>query len=320
MVAAVTGDLARIDSLQPVVIQDQRLDRQASPPLPDHCRVVTVDSQQREQQVFEHLVAQADWTLLIAPEWDGILLRRAQRSIALGGQLLGPGPKLIELAADKVALAHFLQQQGLPVPPGCRLQRKQPLPGSFPYPAVLKPRFGAGSAGMKWIHGPADAVEWDSRFADYRLEQYCPGMAVSVGILMGPAGFVVLPACQQSLSGDRSFRYLGGSVPIVKPLARRAERLAERVVEVLPAGLGYLGIDLVLGAEEREDRIIEVNPRLTTSYVGLSQLAKDNLAEVMLRVAQGKTSALRFSAKTVCFTATASISAVAQSFSSCSTG
>lgn len=76
MVAAVTGDLARIDSLQPVVIQDQRLDRQASPPLPDHCRVVTVDSQQREQQVFEHLVAQADWTLLIAPEWDGILLRR----------------------------------------------------------------------------------------------------------------------------------------------------------------------------------------------------------------------------------------------------
>jgi len=65
---------------------------------------------------------------------------------------------------------------------------------------------------------------------------------------------------------------------------RRAWRLAERVVASLPETQGYIGMDLVLAADPggSEDALIEVNPRLTTSYVGLRRAVGCNLAAAML--------------------------------------
>jgi hypothetical protein len=109
------------------------------------------------------------------------------------------------------------------------------------------------------------------------------------------------------LSEDQTFQYRGGSLPIANSLAKRAEDLAERAADVLPDPLGYLGLDIVLGEEESGDFIIEVNPRLTTSYVGLSQLSEDNFAGMMLRVAQGESCVPRFQGQQVCFTASGSL-------------
>ena len=59
----------------------------------------------------------------------------------------------------------------------------------------------------------------------------------------------------------------------------------------MPPTVGYVGVDLVLGREPdgSEDVVIEINPRLTTSYVGLRAAARTNLAEAMWQVAQGET-------------------------------
>jgi hypothetical protein len=75
-------------------------------------------------------------------------------------------------------------------------------------------------------------------------------------------------------------------------------RLARAAVETLPEPTGYLGIDLVLGPDPggAEDMVIEVNPRLTTSYVGLRVAAADgvNLAAAMLDVRLGRQPRLSF--------------------------
>jgi predicted ATP-grasp superfamily ATP-dependent carboligase len=49
-------------------------------------------------------------------------------------------------------------------------------------------------------------------------------------------------------------------------------------------------VDLVLGdaADGSRDWAMEINPRLTTSYLGLRTLATTNLAEAMLRVVRGE--------------------------------
>ena len=79
-------------------------------------------------------------------------------------------------------------------------------------------------------------------------------------------------------------------------LSHVATALASRAVAALSSTVGYLGVDLVLGDDPdgRDDVVIEVNPRLTTSYVGLRALAADNLAAAMLAVASGKTPRLSF--------------------------
>jgi len=308
MVAAVADDLVRLENVNPVIIHDRRLSggmrQQAG-------HVVWVDDSQSEQREFDRLVTQADWTILVAPEWDDILLQRARRCLQRGGRLLGPGPESIQLAADKETLAQHLQQHDLPVPSGRSLQRGDPLPDSFDYPAVLKPRFGAGSAGIRWVNDPTDQVAWDASFDEYRMESYCPGVPISVAVLLGPAGNTVLPPCYQSLSQDHTFQYMGGQTPISDVLVERAERLAHRVAAVLPEGVGYVGLDMVLGKDAQQDVVIEVNPRLTTSYVGLSGLVNGNLAEGMLRVAEGVAWPVSFKREPVHFDAAGKIMAAA---------
>jgi predicted ATP-grasp superfamily ATP-dependent carboligase len=73
-------------------------------------------------------------------------------------------------------------------------------------------------------------------------------------------------------------------------LAERAVRLTRQAIETMPGLLGYVGIDIVLGAAEdgSQDWLIELNPRLTTSYIGLRALAQTNLAQLVLQLARGE--------------------------------
>jgi predicted ATP-grasp superfamily ATP-dependent carboligase len=88
-------------------------------------------------------------------------------------------------------------------------------------------------------------------------------------------------------------------------LDERARRLARAAVQSLPDPVGWVGVDLVFGNDEkgRDDTVIEINPRLTTSYVGLRAICRENLAAAMLAVAQGRRPALSWRAEAIQFTA-----------------
>ncbi len=179
------------------------------------------------------------------------------------------------------------------------------LPERFPYPAVLKPIDGVGALETYWIQ---DHLAWPATAAAdrvWRLEQFCPGTAVSVSALCGPRGAMLLPPCRQHIACDGRFSYLGGSYPLEPPLVRRACQLARRAFAALPATVGYVGIDMIL-ADERSslaDVVVDVNPRLTTSYIGLRHATTANLADAMLAVARGESRPLFFQASRVQFDA-----------------
>jgi predicted ATP-grasp superfamily ATP-dependent carboligase len=122
------------------------------------------------------------------------------------------------------------------------------------------------------------------------VQPFVPGLACSVAFLIGPEEIIALAPCGQHLSNDGRFRFLGGELPLPPDLAERAVALGRRAVASVPGLNGYVGVDLVLGASRDgvEDAVIEINPRLTTSYVGLRALAEVNLAEAMLRVVEGR--------------------------------
>ena len=60
--------------------------------------------------------------------------------------------------------------------------------------------------------------------------------------------------------------------------------------------LAYVGVDLVLGSapDGSQDCVIEMNERLTTSYIGLQALTETNLAEALVNVAIGKEANLKW--------------------------
>ena len=293
MAQALVADLSRIDGITVDALRDSRLAQVDFPAATMHEIGSTAD----EQAALARLSAMADGVILIAPEFAGHLARRAKLVEQAGGRLLGPSSKLVALAADKHALAAHLAAHAVPVPYGVHLSCGAPLPRDFPYPAVLKPRDGAGSLGVERItqwfefsRTPGNDTHGMRSTGGWRLEQFCPGLPASVACLCGPGECLDLAPCRQALASDGRFTYLGGSAPLSGNIAERARKLAGRAVRSLGQAIGYIGVDLILGADEagREDFVIEINPRFTTSYVGLRRLAEGNLAEALLAIALGR--------------------------------
>jgi len=232
---------------------------------------------------FCDFAAQADYALVIAPECGGRLEHLCGEVLGAGGRLLGPSPDAVRLAADKLALARHWEQHGVPTPQTWPLGERPP-----DLPVVVKPRDGAGSqATALWDRlKTCPTISWPRPLI---AQQYVPGFAASVAFLIGPTQTIPLVPCEQLLSADGRFTYLGGRLPIAPALADRALRIATQAVRCVPGLSGYVGVDVVLGDDGR-DWAIEINPRLTTSYVGLRALARFNLAETMLAVVRDQPS------------------------------
>jgi len=304
MAGALAADLRRIPGARVTALRDPRVIQLGL----RGCEIIDVQSSGEHLDEFERLAAAADATFLIAPEFDGILLKAARRVVECGGRLRSPSPEFIHLTADKHRTCERLAAAGVPVPAGIVLEPEEKLPADFAYPAVLKPIDGAGSQDTLLVAGAYDEpppYAWPRR-----LESYLPGLAASVAFLCGPSGRVPLVPCQQRISDDGRMRYRGGRLPLAAGLAERAVALADRALAALPATQGFVGVDVVLGRDPvgSEDAVIEVDPRLTTCYVGLRAAAKLNLAEAMLQIAYGNLSPVEFSERSLEFDADGNVS------------
>jgi predicted ATP-grasp superfamily ATP-dependent carboligase len=288
MLSTLLEDFGRISGVETLTLLDEHC---AHDSLSGVCRRIRA---QDEERVFRELAAAADCTLVIAPELDDILLTRCRWVVQAGGRLLGPSLATVELTGDKLALSRHLRKRGLFTPESRPFVPSESV-SPVMFPLVCKPRNGAGSQATFLVHDQqelrtcldrARAERWQG---EALLQPFVPGRPASVAFLTGPYRRVPLLAAAQRLSQDGRFHYLGGTVPLPDDLGTRAVNAARRALETLVDLRGYIGVDVVLGPAEdgSEDAVIEINPRPTTSYVGLRALAETNLAETWLQVAFG---------------------------------
>lgn len=304
IISALAADFNAIPGCRPTLIRDLRLTEFE----PRRCQIVDVDSTLQWRTEFTRCVSEAELTVIVAPEFDGILLQTAQIARDAGGRLLNSSDDFIAIASRKDLTADRLAAVGVPSTEGCILDADEEiLPVDFTYPGVLKPLDGAGSQNTFLVESSRDLPDpypWPRR-----LEKFYCGRPASVAVLCGPAGNHALRPCWQRLSDDNRFSYRGGALILESPLARRAQSLALRAVAALPAAVGYIGVDLILGdaADGSRDVVIEINPRLSTSYVGLRAATDSNLAQAMLDVAVGKQPQIHWTGDAVEFLATGEV-------------
>ena len=241
---------------------------------------------------FCRLAAECDATLVIAAEIDSVLERRQRSARAAGAMsILGSAETATQIASDKSWLAQVWSTAGVPTPATIPVERV-----SANFPVVIKSPFGAGSHAIRRIDS---LPEWEELRRGKRLcchlvegmltQTYVPGVAASVSFLVGPNCVVPLLPGYQRLADDGRFTYLGGEIPLPDGLTLRAVKLARRAIDAVPELAGYVGVDLVLGdaADGSADFAIEINPRLTTSYVGLRAMTGDNLMAKLWDVCAG---------------------------------
>lgn len=245
---------------------------------------VTPDTQ---AEVYDKLLRQCDAVLIIAPETDGILSRLTAQAESLGIPLLGSSAEAIVVAGDKAACARLFDQHDLPAPHTLISSFAAAAQASreIGYPLVVKPRDGVSGAGVCLVNTPADlspALQILQRQTDHEpilLQSFIQGIHASVSLLVSGAHGLPLSLNRQFIAPGCPFEYLGGEIPLGHPAAHRALELAQSAVASLPGLQGYVGVDLVLS--ESDVWLIEINPRLTTSYIGLRQVSQLNLAQAI---------------------------------------
>ncbi|SMG59802.1 ATP-grasp domain-containing protein [Paraburkholderia susongensis] len=289
---ALVADLHELDGVQ-VTFATSRFE---TPGAGDaHCMAAPGES----MTAFVARVAREhDYAWVIAPECDGLLLRFHD---AVGtARWLGCAKEAIRVASSKSATAACLAAQGIAATPALE-------PGEVGESGeevagedgrwVVKPDDGAGGLDTFVFDRFADAcAEYDARAAAARnpvLQAWVDGEPLSLSLICrgGDTELVSINRQQIGLSdGDASrqtariVEFDGVLVDQIDRLGdkgRTLEALAQRVAQAIPGLCGFVGIDVVWHPQ-RGPVVIEVNPRLTVAYAGLSAARGGALARALL--------------------------------------
>lgn len=218
-----------------------------------------------------------DLVWVVAPETGG-LLARLQRGID-PTRWVGCDGHAIELTSSKRATLLQLHAAGVATPLAF-----EGAPEITQW--VVKPDDGAGAIATR-VHAHADAARDDAaRRARVDgaavMEPWVEGEALSLSLLCRAEHAELLSVNRQHLSIDAegmvSFRHVEINVLTrADPRHAALDALARRVGRSITGLRGFVGIDVVWHAQ-RGPVVIEVNPRVTCAYVGLSQALGRNLA------------------------------------------
>ncbi|MGD6805553.1 MAG: ATP-grasp domain-containing protein [Candidatus Bathyarchaeia archaeon] len=237
-----------------------------------------------------------DAIYVIAPETGQTLQTYVKLSEETGTTSLNSQSAAIAEVADKANLYNRLQAKGFLTPKTMALninstidEIRQSLKRELTYPLVFKPIDGAGCSGVSIINSDDDVldgiaeVKSESKSPCFIAQEFVKGDAVSVSVLSNGDKAVALSLNKQLITFADAYQassYEGGCTPLDHPKKKLAYSLAERVVKSFPGLRGYIGVDLVMG--EKDLFVVDVNARLTTSYIGLRQVLNFNLAQALI--------------------------------------
>ena len=305
---ALAADLARLARHRVLVTVDPRFPLRRRPAGVEEIAIGA------RQAGLRRWIRPGDALWLVAPETDGCLERLAADAEAAGVELLGPSAWAIRQAANKARLAKRLGRHRLPHPPTRLIASpREALDAAreIGLPAVVKPARGAGCEGVRLARTARELLEALPRArrlggaSGVLVQRFVAGTHASVSLLCHGRRSVALAVNAQTL--DPRFAYRGGVTPLAHPLARRATAVARRACRALPGLKGYVGVDLVL--TDSEAVVIEVNPRLTTAYLGVRAALDVNVAGLALAACAGRLPALPRPRRTVRFSAAGRVAA-----------
>lgn len=219
--------------------------------------------------IWARLAVQADVVWPVAPETHGLLARLIRLMRNACDHVVACDVAAVELCSSKLSTARRLAMADLPHVP--TFPATQP-PAELAGPVVTKPDDGAGCENTRRWASAADAP----RAPGLVIQPFVAGTPASLSVLVRPEGATLLTVNRQHLTETDGVLSLSGLTVGALAEDERVTRLAQAVVAAIPGLSGLIGIDIIL--TEAGPVVVEVNPRITTSYAGLHRALAVNPA------------------------------------------
>ena len=157
---------------------------------------------------------------------------------------------------------------------------------------IIKPLLGVDCEGIVLLENIDDlSYDLENIFplnSSVIVQEYIEGQDVSVSLISDGKNALPISLNQQfiELKCDGA-KYAGGKLPYDSKYSDVAFEMAKNAVESIDGLKGFVGVDLKI-SDDGSVYLLEINSRFTTPYVGLSKIARFNIAQSIIDLIDGK--------------------------------
>lgn len=286
---ALLNDFSQLNDVEIITTYDTRVSLPAVVQ-----QAIVLDYKSNPMPVWQSLLQSCDAALVVAPETAGVLTELTQLIEASSARNLGCDSKAVELASSKHASYQALKNANIltisTYIANEVIKFDFSLSESSQHGYIVKPNDGAGCEDTLHFADIEALQVWldlnPEKQAGYIVQPYQTGTPASISMVCKDGKAWVLGCNQQKIAmttiavNQQSIHYNGSVVNGLSLLHRATfEKLADSIAHALPGLNGYIGVDVIVDGEAIY--VVEINPRITTSYIGLRESLGCNPAQLI---------------------------------------
>jgi predicted ATP-grasp superfamily ATP-dependent carboligase len=279
MLQALLADFSALPAIELTVMLDSRLLAEVDTRAVQHLAIISPE--QDTEAEFVRLLAAADAVWPIAPESDGVLLRLCLAVQAQGKRLLTSPAAAVAVTGDKYQAYRRLQQHGIATVATQLADQAMFAPGEW----LIKPIDGAGCGGTYILPTQAALAKHIIRSPRFIIQPHLHGEKTSLSCLFRHGESWLLSVNLQGFTVCDHQYVLQDIIVNDRPVTSAYQQVAAQVAKACPELWGYVGIDLIETPETIW--VLEINPRLTSSFAALRSALGINVAELVLQLLHG---------------------------------
>ena len=270
MLHALIADCAKISSCEVLTTLDPRIELTES-----GCEILPVNNTKSYVQWLQEYADHADLVWIIAPESGEALASIVAGLRSKNCLLLNCSEEAIRATGDKRICSELMELFGLPVIPHIALEELT----DYGNAVVVKPRFGVGSEDLRICANGSEALKYIEEPQKWVVQPFIEGEHRSLCLLCNQGQAQVL-ACNIQQFVDFPEPKLSKCIVNAYPSSAELDSLAMRIAKSFPGLNGYVGVDYI--ETSQGEVLVEINPRLTTSYIGLANALNQNPAQLCI--------------------------------------
>ncbi len=290
---ALLQDFSMLDDIEIITTYDARLSAPAQSQ-----QAVSINKESNPMKVWQDILQNCDAVLIVAPETDNILAELTQMTMASKARNLGCNHDAVAIASSKYATFHAFKNANILTIPtftasellATHFETDESMNNGY----VVKPNNGAGCEDTFYFQNSLALQEWldlnPDKQTHFIIQPYQKGTPASISILCKNGEAWVLSCNLQKIVikptefNQALIQYQGSVVNGLSAYHAAFVVLANGIAKALPGLNGYVGIDVIIDVTHNAEAIyvVEINPRITTSYIGLHESLNCNPAALLL--------------------------------------